>query len=88
VIDVEGNRVDIGHTLLTIDALTHTTTGAARYTTYGVPSIDLARWVAAVGIWAERDGPNAPNVLPKLTLGRRARLLEDIDAGHGPLRRH
>jgi len=71
VVDTEGNRVDIGHALLTIDALTHTTTGQP-YLSYGVPSIDPAWWVADVGIaavWAERDAPDPPRVLPKLPSG-------------------
>jgi peptidoglycan hydrolase-like protein with peptidoglycan-binding domain len=71
IVDVEGNRVDIGHALLTIDALTHTTTGLP-YTAYGVPSIDPAWWVADVGsgaVWAELDAPEPPKVLPKLPSG-------------------
>lgn len=71
VVDVEGNRVDIGHAFLTMDAQTHTTIGLP-YITYGVPSIDPAWWVADVGsaaVWAELDAPNPPNVLPKLASG-------------------
>jgi hypothetical protein len=71
IVDADGYRVDIGHVLLTMDALTHTTTGSP-YTTYSVPSIDPAWWVADIGIaavWAERDGPDAPRVLAKLPSG-------------------
>jgi hypothetical protein len=63
--------VDIGHTLLTIDALVHTTTGQP-YLGFGVPSIDPAWWVADTGIaavWAEKDAPDPPRVLPKLPNG-------------------
>jgi hypothetical protein len=61
IVDADGYRVDIGHVFLTMDALTHTTTGLP-YTTYSLPSIDPAWWVADIGIaavWAERDGPDA-----------------------------
>ena len=71
LVDPEGQRVDIGHTLLTIDALVHTSTGQP-YLDFGIPSIDPAWWVADVGIaavWAEQDGPDAPRILPKLPAG-------------------
>jgi Putative peptidoglycan binding domain len=71
IVDADGHRVDVGHVLLTIDALVHTTTGPP-YTTYGVPGIDPASWVADIGsaaVWAERDAPDPPRVLPKLSSG-------------------
>lgn len=71
LVDPEEHRVDIGHTLLTIDSLVHTTTGQP-YLDFGIPSVDPAWWVADVGIaavWAEKDGPDAPRVLPKLPSG-------------------
>ncbi|MGI8384134.1 hypothetical protein [Robertmurraya sp. P23] len=71
IVDPEGNRVDIGHVLLTIDALTHTTTGEP-YKGFGIPSIDPASCVVDIGIaavWAEHDGPHAPRILPKLASG-------------------
>jgi hypothetical protein len=49
-----GKLVDVGHLLLTLDALLHP--GSTRpYTDYGVPTIDAASWVADIGIasvWA------------------------------------
>ncbi|WP_328609563.1 DUF4157 domain-containing protein [Amycolatopsis sp. NBC_00345] len=44
-----GQRVDIGHLLLELDALLHPRT-AAPYTTFGVPDKDVSGWVADVGI--------------------------------------
>ena len=44
-----GQRVDIGHVLLSMDALLHPRT-ASPYTDYDVPNIDPAGWVADVGI--------------------------------------
>jgi hypothetical protein len=71
LIDAQEQRVDIGHALLTIDALVHTTTGHP-YVDCGIPSIDPASWVGDIGIaavWTEQDGPDAPRVLPKLPSG-------------------
>jgi hypothetical protein len=45
----DGQRVDVGHVLLSMDALLHPRT-ASPYTDYGVPNIDPAGWVADVGI--------------------------------------
>lgn len=68
VIDLTGERVDLGHVLLTMDALLHPRADEP-YSTYGVPAIDVASWVADVGLaalWAEQDGqPDAPIVLPR-----------------------
>jgi hypothetical protein len=61
----------MGHALLTIDALVHTNAGSI-YKSYGVPAIDPAWWVADIGIaavWSERNGPDAPKVLPPLSSG-------------------
>jgi len=67
VIDVTGVRIDVGHLLLTMDALLHPRSGEP-YQTFGVPAIDPASWVADLGIaavWAEQNGqPDAPKVLP------------------------
>jgi hypothetical protein len=68
LLDVTGARVDIGHLLLTMDALLHPRAGEP-YQTFSVPAIDPASWVADLGIgavWAEQDGqPDAPKVLPR-----------------------
>jgi hypothetical protein len=71
IVDPDGHRIDIGHALLTLDALLHTQTGAP-YTNYGVPGIDPASWVADVAIavvWTERDGSTAPMQLAPLPSG-------------------
>lgn len=94
LIDVTGARVDLGHVLLTIDALLHPRAGDP-YQTFGVPTIDPASWVADVGtaaVWTEENGiPDAPHVLPLLPSGQHdldgyfkmsapdADLLGDID---------
>jgi hypothetical protein len=46
-----GERVDIGHLLLEMDALLHPRTSDP-YTSYGVPNADVSGWVADVGIAA------------------------------------
>jgi len=46
-----GERVDVGHLFLAMDALLHPRTGDP-YSTYGVPNIDVSGWVADVGIAA------------------------------------
>jgi peptidoglycan hydrolase-like protein with peptidoglycan-binding domain len=72
LLDTTGQRVDLGHVFLTIDALLHPQAGST-YQTFGVPAIDPASWVADLGIgsvWAEQDGqPDAPSVLPRLPNG-------------------
>jgi subtilisin family serine protease len=69
LVDVTGQRVDIGHVLLTLDALLHPRAGDPPYQSFGVPAIDPASWVADLGIgavWAEQDGePGAPIKLPR-----------------------
>ncbi|MEU5659947.1 peptidoglycan-binding protein [Streptomyces sp. NPDC047737] len=73
LVDATAERVDLGHVLLTMDAMAH---GRADepYVTFGVPAIDPASWVADLGIgavWTEQDGqPDAPVVLPYLADGR------------------
>jgi hypothetical protein len=63
-----GERVDVGHLLLGVDALLHPTSGVP-YTTYNVPTIDPASWVADVGIAAvwttvhEESGKPHPDVV-------------------------
>lgn len=73
VVDLTGGRVDIGHLLLTLEALIHPKAGQP-YSDYGVPAIDPASWVADVGIaavWAEKDGvPGAPRRLSRDAAGR------------------
>lgn len=68
LVDPAGFRIDIGHLLLTMDALGHPE-AATPYRTFGVPAIDPASWVADLGtaaVWAEQDGiPDAPRVLPR-----------------------
>jgi hypothetical protein len=46
-----GEQVDVGHLFLGMDALIHPSTGAP-YSSYGVPGIDPASWVADIGIAA------------------------------------
>lgn len=73
LVDATAERVDLGHVLLTMDALLHPRAGEP-YATFGVPSIDPASWVADLGIaavWTEQDGqPDAPITLPHLPDGR------------------
>jgi hypothetical protein len=65
--DTTATRIDLGHVMLTIDALLNPRADAP-YADFGIPAIDPASWVADLGIgavWAERDGqPDAPIVLP------------------------
>lgn len=65
--DMTATRIDLGHVMLTIDALLHPRADAP-YVDFGIPAIDPASWVADLGIgavWAEQDGvPDAPTVLP------------------------
>jgi hypothetical protein len=69
LIDLTGARVDIGHVLLTLDALLHPR-AATPYSDFSIPAIDPASWVADLGIaavWTEQSGvPDAPRVLPAL----------------------
>ncbi len=44
-----GNRLDVGHLLLGLDALLNPSTGSP-YSNYGVPNIDPSSWVADLGI--------------------------------------
>jgi hypothetical protein len=73
VVDDTATRVDIGHALLTVEAIFHPVAGLP-YTTFGVPPIDPASWVADLGIaatWAEQNGqPDAPRVLGPDPAGR------------------
>ena len=46
-----GEKLDVGHMMLELDALIHPGAGAP-YTTYGVPNIDPSSWVADLGIAA------------------------------------
>lgn len=66
--DATATRVDLGHLMLTIDAILHPRAGAP-YVDFGIPAIDPASWVADLGIgavWAEQDGvPGAPTVLAR-----------------------
>jgi hypothetical protein len=70
VLPSNGEVIDVGHLLLTLDALLHP--GSLHpYSTYGVPTIDPASWVADVGIgavWLQRQlngnrDPDAPKNL-------------------------
>ncbi|WP_167736150.1 peptidoglycan-binding protein [Nocardioides sp. 503] len=71
--DATATRVDLGHLLLTVDALLHPRADTP-YSDFPVPAIDPASWVADIGIgavWAEQDGvPDAPRVLPRLPDGQ------------------
>lgn len=66
--DATATRIDLGHVMLTIDAILHPRADSP-YADFGVPAIDPASWVADLGIgavWAEQDGvPDAPTVLPR-----------------------
>jgi peptidoglycan hydrolase-like protein with peptidoglycan-binding domain len=70
--DATGTRIDLGHVILTVDALRHPGAGAP-YTDFGIPEFDVASWPADLGIaavWAEKDGePEAPTRLPRLPNG-------------------
>lgn len=44
-----GERIDVGHLLLGLDALIHPNTGDP-YATYGIPNIDPSSWAADLGI--------------------------------------
>jgi hypothetical protein len=89
-----GERIDVGHLFLSMDALLHTRT-ASPYSDYGVPNRDPAGWVADVGIasvWlthAEEGSPHedAPRNPQPPTVDEYFRmsapdedLLGDIDA--------
>jgi hypothetical protein len=67
--DTTAAKVDLGHLLLTLDALLHPRADTP-YADFGIPAIDPASWVADLGIaavWTERDGePGAPIRLPHL----------------------
>lgn len=67
-LDITGAKVDIGHLLLTMDALLHPRASSIPYQVFEVPAIDPASWVAdlAIGVvWALQDGtPGAPKILP------------------------
>lgn len=57
--------IDVGHLLLTIDALQHSQTGAP-YATYGIPNIDIASWIADIAIaayWNDFLGKNGMSKL-------------------------
>lgn len=70
--DATAQRVDLGHLLLTLDALLHPRSETP-YSEFEVPAIDPASWPADLGIaavWAEQNGlPDAPRVLPPLAGG-------------------
>jgi hypothetical protein len=84
-----GDRFDLGHLLLTVDALLHPGTSIP-YTTYNVPNIDPASWVADVGIaavWMEvhektgkphDDVVNPPATADKDVYWRMSAPTEDI----------
>jgi hypothetical protein len=84
-----GDRFDLGHLLLTVDALLHPGSGVP-YTTYNVPTIDPANWVADVGIaavWMEvhektgkphDDVVNPPATADRDTYWRMSAPTEDI----------
>ena len=68
-----GKLVDVGHLLLTLDALLHP--GSTRpYTDYGVPTIDPASWVADIGlasVWVtvhQRTGKPSSQAPPNMKL--------------------
>lgn len=71
--DTTATRIDLGHMMLTVDALLHPRADTP-YSDFPVPAIDPASWVADIGIgavWAEQDGvPDAPRVLPRLPDGK------------------
>ncbi len=71
--DTTATRIDLGHLMLTVDALLHPRADTP-YADFPVPAIDPASWVADLGIgavWAEQDGvPEAPRVLPRLPDGQ------------------
>lgn len=65
-----GEQADVGHLLLTLDALLHTTPPDEPYKTFNVPAIDPASWVADLGIaavWMEQheDAGSPPDGAPK-----------------------
>lgn len=51
IVLASGERIDLGHMLLGLDALLHPRVGDP-YATFGVPSIDPSSWVADIGIAA------------------------------------
>jgi hypothetical protein len=58
-----GQRLDVGHLFLGVDALLHPTTGDP-YASFAVPNIDPASWAADVGIasvWLTRAEEHSPD---------------------------
>jgi hypothetical protein len=69
VVMPSGDKVDVGHLLLGLDALIHPRTGDP-YATLGVPNIDPASWVADIGIAAvwmtqHEEAGSPPSDAPK-----------------------
>jgi len=71
VVLADGTRLDLGHMLLGLDALIHTTPPEKPFSTYNVPAIDPASWVADLGIaavWTEQhEGGGQPDSPRKLS---------------------
>jgi hypothetical protein len=61
-----GTRVDVGHVLLGLDALIHSTPAEDPFKTYQVPAIDPASWVADLGV--RQYGWSSMSRAPSLTL--------------------
>lgn len=84
-----GNRIDVGHLLLGLDALLHPRVGAP-FTNYGVPNIDPASWVADLGIasvWMTEheesgsphgDVVNPPSTSDLITYYNKSAPVEDL----------
>ena len=81
-----GERVDVGHLLLAMDALLHPRT-LAPYSDYGVANIDVSGWVADVGIasvWLTKAEEGKPASDDPVAKANRPRTVDEYFRASAP----
>ncbi|SOD22624.1 hypothetical protein [Nitrosomonas ureae] len=74
LVEPSGEKIDIGHAFLGLDALIHRRTEAP-YTTFGIPNIDPANWVADLAVAIQWITKHEDNGKPDTSAPKKAASL-------------